>query len=825
MGKLFSHPRILIGAFFTAIVLLYFAPVFFGRILVQSDYDLFLYLYPVYSFFSNALHTGQSFLWLPEIYSGFPVYLSQTGGFFDPLNLFIFRVFSVLPGMHLRLAIDMLLIFVCSYAAARALGLSRTASMLVGPSYILALDWRYLSNLILPNTLFLLPLLIYCVSLAFRESVIHWRYILLGGIGLGWALLGGFAQLVFYALVLAGFFALGHVFFIEHTRTYAYLARTIGACIALVVVGVVIGLPQILPTAKFLPLTARGASFDYAQATLKSVGPGDVLLTLVPTYFYVPYVTAGRKPLFVGALWFLLACSALIASFATLVRTEKRSTLTLRDRRIVVIGALFLFAFIAALQWSPLYLVLSKLPIFSLFHYPSRFMFLGAFLLSLLGAFGLDSAKEFSKEKIFRYFVYLVAIFTMLFVGALAAIQSLGVTGSAWLSGVLHRIFAVTLQGRFGFHKDPAQYRDAFERGIAAYQELLSFSDPAIFIPLVLLVAAAAMMVLLVRDKLSADRFRLIGAWLTILTVLSMGVLGWQTFDTPRASGNASNVLAPLISAADVIRYRMYSFLPEYAARDYISPQYKLSSAESRGIAELLTAGAAPNLNVWSGLQSVDGYDQFEPTETLAAMSRAGGELKADYGDATPDERRQSLLLNLDILSMMSGKYIVSGMPLQSPSLRLLATSSVTSYGMTLYTYVNPKALPIFYLAQKIVAVPHKNFTDLAPHENLKWGDVTYLDCGSCAQTFGGENLALTEERNGEYDFTVVADSPQYLVLSETNVPGWHASLDGQEVPIIRANGLYMAVLVPKGSHTVRFIYTGILNELLLLQMLGIVHR
>ena len=46
-----------------------------------------------------------------------------------------------------------------------------------------------------------------------------------------------------------------------------------------------------------------------------------------------------------------------------------------------------------------------------------------------------------------------------------------------------------------------------------------------------------------------------------------------------------------------------------------------------------------------------------------------------------------------------------------------------------------------------------------------------------------------------------------YVVLLDRFDPNWHASVDGQEVEIYRANGLFRAVFCPAGEHEVRFSY------------------
>lgn len=58
-----------------------------------------------------------------------------------------------------------------------------------------------------------------------------------------------------------------------------------------------------------------------------------------------------------------------------------------------------------------------------------------------------------------------------------------------------------------------------------------------------------------------------------------------------------------------------------------------------------------------------------------------------------------------------------------------------------------------------------------------------------------------------EVDARRPPDRPGLLVINESWAPGWQATLDGQPVPIRRANYLAQAVVVPGGAHTVRLVY------------------
>ncbi|MFC4765668.1 YfhO family protein [Dyella koreensis] len=48
-------------------------------------------------------------------------------------------------------------------------------------------------------------------------------------------------------------------------------------------------------------------------------------------------------------------------------------------------------------------------------------------------------------------------------------------------------------------------------------------------------------------------------------------------------------------------------------------------------------------------------------------------------------------------------------------------------------------------------------------------------------------------------------EGPGWLVVSELDFPGWRAQVDGEPLPIHRANGMFRAVCVPAGQHALEF--------------------
>jgi len=48
---------------------------------------------------------------------------------------------------------------------------------------------------------------------------------------------------------------------------------------------------------------------------------------------------------------------------------------------------------------------------------------------------------------------------------------------------------------------------------------------------------------------------------------------------------------------------------------------------------------------------------------------------------------------------------------------------------------------------------------------------------------------------------------PGYVVLLDRYDPNWHATLDNQQVPILRANHIFRAIQASSGAHVIRFYY------------------
>lgn len=820
----YPHRRILLlSTLYGGITVLSLFPVLFlGKIFNTGDATI--YYYPAFDFYSTALKSGESFLWNPWIFSGFPMYLSQSAGFLDPLNMILFTSLHFLDAYHIRLGIDMLLVFVFSFLAVRKFGLSTLAAALVGPAYLAAFHWVYISNLVISNSLFITPFLFWIAAHTAELRTKRIRWFILAGVGIGWSLLSGYAQPTIYAAILFGIFILLDHLVIQRSNL-AVLIQTAGLLVLAAIVGVIVALPQLLPALDFTALTVRANGLAYELTTAKVINYGDSILFLFPDYLYFPYVSGGRRPLYIGPLMFFFAVYSLIYLGRALYR--RAPVLQKRDKKMLLLGGLFVTCMLIALPHSPLFYLINKLPVLSYFRYPYRWMYVGIWFLAYLGAYGFDRLRSQSSEPWVRRFAAIIMLGVTGFSSAVIALNVLGTEFWRLTGDSIHKLLAAFLYGRGGLTKDPAHYRDAISRGIDAWRDALSLHDLSFAVPFALVVLSSALIALRAYDHISPKRFSLVGAGLIIAVLPSTFILQWRDLIPATMTSFYATTLQQ-IPELDSQMYRVFPFMLGSGFQKYIPPQYTLDTSELQANAELQFSSGWPNVHAYASVRSVDGYDPFVTRQYLAGLeaigsTHAGSDAARGRTELEIEER---LITHLDLLGMMSGKYIFSGVPLSHPGLRLVREYPITRYAMPLYIYDNKRALPRIYFASKIVNRPSEGIESLmasAPD----FGTNTYVDCIDCSSGTSDPSDAFSIEKdtNGRLHILTETKSTRWLVVGDSLLPGWSATIDGTSATIVRANGIYMALQVPPGRHAIMFTYGGVRNELRALQFLGVVDR
>ena len=824
MAKRFAstYPDFCAAAFFAGTLVVAFFPFLFGE-KIFINVDATLYYYPVFDFYADALKSGESFLWNPSLFSGFPTYLSQSAGFFDPVNLLLFWQFDSFDAYHIRLYIDLLLVMVFSHLAARSLGFSWLASLLVGAGYLTAFHWGYLSNLVIANSLFLTPFLFWIVIRMPERGIRAYAWSLFAGVGIGWSLLSGYAQFTVYASMLFALALFLERSYVRSQRSLGSFFSTVGQLSLAAIVAGIIALPQLVPALDFTPLTVRAGGLAYGLTTAKVITLGDLALFLFPDYMYFPYITAGRRPLYIGALLFLLA----VIGIGSLLRRlwQQRFKVAEGDKRLAVLLGLFVFCLAAAAAHSPVFYVLHKLPILSYFRFPYRWMYIGIWFLALLGAYGFDSVRYGSREKWQAVFATLVACGTAVFVLFVVALNFLGEQFWGSAARAINFLLGAAVYGRMGFMKDPAHYQDAIRRGIEAWQESLSLTDPAFAVAFMVLLTGAGIIFMAVHRHISQERFALFGFLLCAATFPLITAVQWKN-TLPRDMTESYAELMERIPRLDKEQYRAFPFMLSADFSRQVPPQYTLSTNEEQALGELQFSSGWPNMNQYSGIMSVDGYDPFVPTNILAALERSGSTHGGEEATKrlSAAEKEERLANNVPLIGMMSGKYIVSGTPLRVHGLTEILSMPVTRFDALVYVYDNSFAVPRVRYAQAIRNAPGASLLSLVEADN-DFVATTFLDCADCVGSppNAHDTFKILDEQNGFIHIKTMAAGNRWLVVGESFLPGWQAQLDGKPVTITRANGLYLAVEVPAGEHELILQYVGVRNELRWLRLFGIV--
>ena len=86
---------------------------------------------------------------------------------------------------------------------------------------------------------------------------------------------------------------------------------------------------------------------------------------------------------------------------------------------------------------------------------------------------------------------------------------------------------------------------------------------------------------------------------------------------------------------------------------------------------------------------------------------------------------------------------------------------------------------------------------------------------------YGPGTAEITSYKPQEVVIKTESDQPKLLFLSDNYYPGWKATVDGNEVKILRADYTFRAVPLVGGKHTVRFYFDSLIFKVGLYISLG----
>jgi hypothetical protein len=167
--------------------------------------------------------------------------------------------------------------------------------------------------------------------------------------------------------------------------------------------------------------------------------------------------------------------------------------------------------------------------------------------------------------------------------------------------------------------------------------------------------------------------------------------------------------------------------------------------------------------------------------------------------------------ISLKLLRLYAVRSLIGPVPLDSPTLERVAVPEPSPF----FVYRVREPLPLAYLADRLWQASSERdaFNRLiAPDFELGRDAVVselppnWIHASADPRDSPGE-IEIVSYTNDAVRLRAISRRRTLLVLSESDFPGWEATVDGRSEAILRTNALVRGVALDAGSHLVEFRY------------------
>jgi hypothetical protein len=724
--------------------------------LVYHEYDTYLYYYPVMKTAARLLRGDDAVLWTPHLLGGFPLLADGESGVFFPTNVLLLLLFPFPLAFVAIMLLRSALAGLSMYAFGRVWGLPPWGALVAALTFAFgSFGVAQTHHINLANGAALLPAVLTCAELALRapraRPALFWSAA--GGTCLGLQMLALHVQPVaLTGLLLVVYLAYRAAVPLEKAPEVSdpparRVLRAGMVAAGILGLGGALSAVQTLPVLELSAQTERGHGVSLAFATSYALPPPNLVTLLLP-YFFRTLDGAWWTlwPQWEAILYVGVAPLALSIAGPFVVRTRLAWFLF----GVIVVSALLALGSYLPL---PLYALVWHLPGFHVLRVPARFALVFTFAaawLAVLTLHELAHRPAASRAPVARRLGAGLAI------GALAL--ALGSTGlrQALLAGqpALDSVTRMYLGLR---HDRVPPEASVVARGLI---QSLDVTNPWTARQLGLLLATAVLLWAWARRRPAGSAIA--WAWPGLVAI----DLLWF------AAG-----FHPTISVWKMDRF-------EEAGR--IAQQY-LAQAGGRMYTRWPSWETDPNQLLPFGVSDLRGYSTLTPARTERFLELV--------------RRDEGRLLDLAGVTLLA-------VPPEAPE----ASSPAALYrGRGAVLLPRPGAWPRAYVAQSVIPATSSEeaarllSTGQPPRDSaiVEAGHETSQSAGG--QTAGQVRLITDGPRRVVLRAELAADG--IVVLNDAWYPGWRATVDGRETPILPANLLFRAVVVPAGRHDIEFVY------------------
>jgi hypothetical protein len=715
--------------------------------------DLYQYFLPQRQLFAELVTAGQLPLWNPYLHGGLPFLADISNTAFYPSNL----LYLVLPSVfafNLDLVLHVVLASMTAYALGRVLRLGRPASFVVAMvyaygGYSLSLANLFVRLLALPY----LPLLVLAWHLYLSRQ--KRRYFVLAVVAGVLQVMAGAPELVLltHLLLLVWTFAAGPFQQAPGRRVVTLVL------LGLLIVG--ISAVQLVPMAELVSQSSRGVGMSYDQWSHWSLNPKRLPELLFPgilgpidTFSEEDYwgrrLVDGEFPYILSLYFGLLTLT--LALFAA----GSREGDALSRRLRFALWAVFILSLVLSLgRWLPLFeLAYRAVPPLRLVRHPIKFLNLGLLPLALLAGEGCRRLLEPGNRSSLRR---QAAIFGGMAV-AVALAGSVLLAAPDWVVRSAAAYFEVGGDsGAITRAVGPSLLHGAAVVALAGLVLLARHLRPGSWQPVALVAVVALDLLIAGRPVNPAAPTEVLTAKPEAIGLVEAAGSGGRLYRHP----NPPTELAEPTSNDLFWRYKWHlEVLGFYTAAAWRIPVIFHSDFH----------GLAPRRMV----------ELTEVVRALPAARRRPFLSAGGVSTVVTDEELTGLELVGLIPNPSTTLFRIYHDPASAGQLELVTTWMVIPEG--------EDARP---------AMSGSGF-DPRRHAVIE-GIEASSEVSECAGDLVTRWLEKTPTR---WRLELDNSCDGYLVLTEPFYPGWHIELDGEEVPIRRANHAFSAVRLPAGEHT-----------------------
>lgn len=759
MVKFIKRHRVFLAFFALSIIVFLWDLISLKKTFLYGDYQL--QFFPWYAEYSRALKQFTLPFWASNMGCGFPLVAEGQIGAFYPLNLIFFFFLPFLVAYNYSIILHFALGGIFMYIFSRALKLSNPAAALTSILFMFSSPYAgCFSNIASLKVLCWFPLVLYFIFIAVeREKVSR---LLLAGVIIGFQLLAGAVQMAAYSIGFTFLFFLIVLF--SAKKELKSNVKCVFFWGAGIIISFLIFLPQAIPTLKLIGFSLR-ASGGQEFASWSSFFPAGMV-----TLFFPHLTVIFRSMVYIGILPFFLSLVALF---------------NLKNKYIAIFMSLFLFSLILSFgSYTFVYPLVLKLTQLYFFRTPSKILFFSSFFLIILAGFGFDLLLN-------RDAKFMTARFSKL-VGSLAVIPCVSVLLSYLLlslnKGLFLRLGQLYVEKYIynrPFHRySLEQYLDRLNALYNNFLSALSPVNPLVYIPALFVILSAVLIISFLNQSIRRKVFIflapiLIGADLIFFSLTGTGFKGnIIPFNTIL---NDQSVVS--IFKRDSSRFRIYIF-----DQPKIGPTLALQA----------------NCNMYFDINNIGIYTPLVFSSYRLLLEDLGC-VDDSLGLIPPTD--EALKRNLNLLSSINVKYIISQNALKYPNLKLIKEVGKEKI------YLNSSVLPRAFIVHKIrVITKYEHIRSFIKSSNFNPRQEVVLE-----ETPEGGVVDNGEAREASVDIIrysnqkvllkATSSFSGMLVFSDYYYPGWSAYLDGKPVKIYRANFVMRAIVLPAGEHRILFVF------------------